>query len=69
MYQPFIDVAPKEILRNEISSFFRVDEFNKKDFKRKIEKAKTCRELIQVLKVRLSLVNIFITQIKFTVSP
>ena len=36
---------------------FRVNEFNTKEFKRQVEKAKTCRELIQVLKVSVSLLT------------
>ena len=36
---------------------FRVNEFNTKEFKGQVEKAKTCRELIEVLKVSVSLVD------------
>ncbi|RMX50508.1 hypothetical protein pdam_00009225 [Pocillopora damicornis] len=39
-----------QFTKTMLQHLYRVDEFNKKDFKRKIEKAKTCRELIQVLK-------------------
>lgn len=39
---------------------FRVSEFNTKEFKRQVEKAKTCRELIQVLKVSVSIVDIIV---------
>ncbi len=42
---------------------FRVDEFSTKEFKRKVEKAKTCRELIQVLKVRMLLIDVIVAQI------
>ena len=34
---------------------FRVDELNSKEFKNNIEKAKTCRQLMEVLKVGLNL--------------
>ena len=37
---------------------FRVNEFNTKEFKTQVEKAKTCRELIEVLKVSVSLVDV-----------
>ena len=37
---------------------FRVNEFNTKEFKRQVDKAKTCRELIDVLKVSVSLVDV-----------
>ena len=40
-----------DVSKTSFCLFFRVDEFSTKEFKRKIEKAKTCRELIQVLKV------------------
>ena len=33
---------------------FRVDELNSKEFKNNIEKAKTCRQLMEVLKVGLN---------------
>ena len=42
---------------------FRVDEFNTKEFKRKVEKAKSCRELIQVLKVRISSIDFMVVEI------
>ena len=35
-----------------------MDEFNTKEFKRQVERAKTCRELIEVLKVSVSLVDV-----------
>lgn len=44
-------------------SVFRVNEFNTKEFKRQVEKAKTCRELIQVLKVRSSSVDIIVLHV------
>lgn len=37
-----------------------MSEFNTKEFKRQVEKAKTCRELIQVLKVSVSIVDIIV---------
>lgn len=40
-----------------------MNEFNTKEFKRKVEKAKTCRELIQVLKVRVSSVDVAVVHI------
>ncbi|XP_022785135.1 tetratricopeptide repeat protein 13-like [Stylophora pistillata] len=39
-----------QFTKTMLQHLYRVDEFNKTDFKRKIEKAKNCRELIQVLK-------------------
>ena len=35
-----------------------MNEFNTKEFKRQVDKAKTCRELIDVLKVSVSLVDV-----------
>ena len=35
-----------------------MNEFNTKEFKTQVEKAKTCRELIEVLKVSVSLVDV-----------
>ena len=37
-----------------------MSEFNTKEFKRQVEKAKTCRELIQVLKVGVAIVDIIV---------
>ena len=50
--------SSRVLLMDFFSCLFRVNEFNTKEFKRQVEKAKTCRELIQVLKVSVSLVDI-----------
>ncbi|XP_020626195.1 tetratricopeptide repeat protein 13-like isoform X2 [Orbicella faveolata] len=39
-----------QFTKTMLQHLYRVNEFNTKEFKRQVEKAKTCRELIQVLK-------------------
>jgi len=39
-----------QFTKTMLQHLYRVDEVNSREFKRKVEKAKTCRELIQVLK-------------------
>jgi len=39
-----------QFTKTMLQHLYRVSEFNTKEFKRQVEKAKTCRELIQVLK-------------------